>query len=87
MEIAQPEQVEESSSLVDLMKLLQESVKAATDTKTAGSEKPVSVADAKKARDKRPAAAKKPAAAKAKPAADEAEDAESARPARRRKSA
>ena len=87
VEIAQPEQVEESANLVDLMKLLEASVKAATDSKTAGSEEPVSVADHKSARAKRPAAAKKPASAKA-PAAksDEAEEAD-ARPARRRKSA
>ena len=36
-EIEQPEQVEESANLVDLMELLEASVKAATDTKTAGS--------------------------------------------------
>ena len=87
VEIEQPEQVEESANLVDLMKLLEASVKAATDSKAAGTEEPVSVADAKKAREKRPAAAKKPAAAKAASAkSDEAEEAE-ARPARRRKSA
>ena len=89
VEIAQPEQVEESANLVDLMKLLEASVKAATDTKTAGSTEPVSVADHKSAREKRPAAAKKPAAAKSKAAsaASDAEDEEAARPARRRKSA
>ena len=59
------------------MKLLEASVKAATDTKAEGAKEPVSVADAKKAREKRPAAAKKPAAAKAAAKADdEAEEAE-----------
>jgi DNA end-binding protein Ku len=83
VEIATPEPVEESANLVDLMKLLEASVKAATDSKTAGATEPVNVADAKEARAKRPAAKK----ATAKPAAAEADDAESARPARRRKSA
>ena len=88
-EIAAPEPVAESTNLVDLMKLLEASVKQATDHKT----EPVSVADAKKERASRPAkaAAAKPAAktttrkaaeAKAKDAEDEAEE---ARPARRRK--
>ena len=81
VEIEQPEQVEESANLVDLMKLLEASVKAATDSKAAGAEEPVSVADAKKDREKRPAAAKKPAAAKATAAkSDEAEEAERRRP-------
>ena len=86
-EIVAPEPVEESTNLVDLMKLLEASVKQATDDKT----KPVSVADAKKERASRPAKADaKPAAkatgrkstAKAKDTEDEAEE---ARPARRRK--
>jgi len=94
VEVAAPEPVAESTNLVDLMKLLEASVKAATDEKTAGSREPVSVAEAKKERASRPAKAaeakeagkssarKAAAAAKGKDAADEAED---ARPARRRK--
>lgn len=85
VEIATPEPAEESANLVDLMKLLEASVKAATDSKAAGTTEPVNVADAKKAREKRPPAKKSTTAAK--PAADEADDADSARPTRRRKSA
>ena len=88
-EIAAPEPVEESTNLVDLMKLLEASVKQATDQKS----EPVSVADAKKERASRPAktsetkpatktTARKTAEAKAKAAEDEAEE---ARPTRRRK--
>ena len=86
-EIVAPEPAAESTNLVDLMKLLEASVKQATDDKT----KPVSVAEAKKERASRPAKADaKPAAkpvarkstAKAKDAEEEAEE---ARPARRRK--
>jgi len=66
VEVSEPEPVEESTNLVDLMKLLQASVKAATDEKAKASPAPVSVADAKKERADRPAAAKRaPAAAKA----------------------
>lgn len=94
VEVAEPEPVEESANLVDLMKLLQASVKAATDEKAKASPAPVSVAEAKKERAERPAAAKRtPAASKAKAgsaaaeAAAEAADAEAeeAKPARRRK--
>ncbi|HYO43851.1 MAG TPA: Ku protein [Candidatus Limnocylindrales bacterium] len=92
VEVAEPEPVEESTNLVDLMKLLQASVKAATSEKTKASPAPVSVADAKKERAGRaPAAKKAPAASKAKPGAAatseadaEAEEAET-KPARRRK--
>jgi DNA end-binding protein Ku len=87
-EIAAPEPVEESTKIVDLMKLLEASVKQATDDKT----KPVSVAEAKKERASRPAkatdakpaskAAARKSTAKAKDTEDEAEE---ARPARRRK--
>jgi DNA end-binding protein Ku len=90
-EIVAPEPVAESANLVDLMKLLEASVKAATDEKKSGAPEPVSVADAKNARASRPVKATdaKPAsksttrktAAKAK---DE-DEAEEARPARRRK--
>jgi DNA end-binding protein Ku len=83
VEIKEPEPVEESANLVDLMKLLQASVKAATDEKGKGAEKPTSVEEAKKERASRPAAKKTTAKAKA---ADE-DEAEEARPARRRKSA
>jgi DNA end-binding protein Ku len=82
-EIVAPEPAEESANLVDLMKLLEASVKAATDTK--GKEEPVSVAAAKEERAARPAAKKATAAKAAAKADDEAE--EEARPARRRKSA
>ena len=78
-EIALPAPVEESTSLVDLMKLLEASVKAATDQKAKDSPAPVSVREAKKARAKRPA--------KAAAAASDAEDEAEERPARRRKSA
>ena len=93
-EIVAPEPVAESANLVDLMKLLEASVKAATDQKTAGAPEPVSVAEAKKERASRPAKAaeakagskstarKSAAAAKGKEAEDEAQE---ARPARRRK--
>jgi DNA end-binding protein Ku len=92
-EITAPEPVAESANLVDLMKLLEASVKQATDQKTSGAPEPVSVADAKKQRASRPAKAvpakstskstgRKAAAAKGKEAEDEAEE---ARPARRRK--
>jgi DNA end-binding protein Ku len=87
-EIAAPEPVEESTKIVDLMKLLEASVKQATDDKT----KPVSVAEAKKERASRPAKAtdakpaSKPAARKSTAKAKDTEDeAEEARPARRRK--
>jgi DNA end-binding protein Ku len=94
-EIVAPEPVAESTNIVDLMKLLEASVKAATDQKTAGSPEPVSVADAKKERASRPAkaAASKPAAAKstarkaAAAKADDEDEAADARPARRRKTA
>ncbi len=88
VEIATPEPVEESANLVDLMKLLEASVKAATDSKAAGTTEPVNVADAKKAREKRPAAKKATSPAKpAATAAEEADESDSARPTRRRKSA
>jgi DNA end-binding protein Ku len=85
VEVAEPEPVEESANLVDLMKLLQASVKAATDEKAKGAAPPVSVADAKKDRAEKAAAKPRAAASKAKAAADD--EAEEARPVRRRKSA
>ncbi|HEY7736910.1 MAG TPA: hypothetical protein VH813_08970, partial [Candidatus Limnocylindrales bacterium] len=75
VEVEAPEPVEEGTKIVDLMKLLEDSVKAATDARSKGGEEPVSVEEAKKAREKRPA--RRPAA-KAK---------EEAKPARRRKTA
>ena len=83
VEIAQPAPVAESANLVDLMKLLEASVKAATDARAAGSEAPVSVAQAKAARASKSAREKAAAAEAPRPADDAAE----ARPARRRKSA
>jgi DNA end-binding protein Ku len=86
VEIKAPEPEAESASLVDLMKLLQDSVKQATDQKTKGA--PVSVAEAKKEREARPAASKAKANAKtAKADATEEAEAEEAKPARRRKTA
>jgi DNA end-binding protein Ku len=89
VELKQPEPAEESANLVDLMKLLEASVKAATDEKAKGAKEPVSVADAKKERAERPAKApsKAPARKAAAAKGEEAEEAEEARPARRRKSA
>ena len=85
-EIVTPEPVESGSNLVDLMKLLEASVKAATDAKVAASPAPVSVAEAKAGRADRASKAKAAASKAAKD--DEAEDeAAEARPARRRKSA
>jgi DNA end-binding protein Ku len=86
VEIKAPEPEEESASLVDLMKLLQDSVKQATDQKTKGA--PVSVAEAKKEREARPEASKARANARtAKADASEDAEAEEAKPARRRKTA
>ena len=86
VEIEAPEPQEESASLVDLMKLLQDSVKQATDQKTKGA--PVSVAEAKKERDARPAAARSKANSKAAAGSgDDEDEAEEAKPARRRRSA
>ena len=81
-EIAAPTPVEESTSLVDLMKLLEASVKAATDQKTKDTPAPVSVTEVKQARASRRAKAAEDATADA----AESADAE-ARPARRRRSA
>ena len=47
VEVAEPEPVAESANLVDLMKLLQASVKAATDERARETPEPVSVAQAK----------------------------------------
>ncbi len=82
-EIAMPAPAEESTNLVDLMKLLEASVRAATEARTAASPAPVSVAEAKAGRTSRASKAKAAEAAAAEAEAAEAE----ARPARRRKSA
>jgi DNA end-binding protein Ku len=94
VEIVQPEPVEESANIVDLMKLLEASVKAAADTRAKAAPAPVSVAEAKEQRSNRKAAAP---AAKSKPGTSgeaggvdgtaAADEAEAARPVRRRKSA
>jgi DNA end-binding protein Ku len=85
------EEPEESGKLIDLMAALEASVSAAKAARAASAEQPVSVAEAREARDKK-AAARKPAAtrSRAKAAANEAEaEAEDgkAKPARKRKSA
>ena len=93
-EVFEPEPVEETGKLVDLMAALEASVNAAKAAR--GGEKPVSVAEAKKARAARPAhaeeadeAEKKPArrASRAARGKEAGEELEEARPARRRKSA
>jgi DNA end-binding protein Ku len=91
-EIVAPAPVEESASLVDLMKLLEASVKAATDQRARDTPAPVSVTEAKRERASRPTKAARVKAdgarADAQPAAEDEEAAEAvARPARRRKSA
>ena len=85
------EEPEESGKLVDLMAALEASVSAAKAAREAGSERPVSVAEAREAREAAgKGAAKKPAASRsrAKAASDEAEAEEApAKPARKRKTA
>jgi len=87
VEVPAPEPAEESTNLVDLMKLLEASVKAATDQRTADSPAPVSVAEVKKERASRPAAKAKAAKAEAEAEASVESVAADVRPARRRKSA
>jgi DNA end-binding protein Ku len=87
VEIAEPEPVEESANLVDLMKLLQASVKQATDDKGKDVKAPTSVEEAKKERATRSATKAKPAAKAASKAKADEDEAEESRPARRRKSA
>jgi DNA end-binding protein Ku len=84
VEIAAPEPAEESSNLVDLMKLLQASVKAATDQRTKDSAVPVSVSEARAERASRSA---EEANTETSEVADAATRSERAAPARRRKSA
>jgi len=81
-EVKTPEPAEDTGKLVDLMAALEASVNAAKASRAG--EKPVSVAEAKKAREGK--AAEKPAARKRATHEDEAE-AESAAPKRKRKTA
>ena len=90
-QVVEPQPVEETGNLIDLMAALEASVNAAKQAR--GGAKPVSVKDAKKARAERPARAKEAGKAERQPArragsarGKEAEERE-ARPARRRKSA
>jgi len=97
-EVAAPAPVEEETKLVDLMKLLEASVRAATGAK--GGEEPVSVAEAKRQRAARPARAKDAAGSERKAARTgsrtsrtgeaapgPAEEPAEAKPARRRRTA
>ena len=87
VEVAEPEPVAESANLVDLMKLLQASVKAATDERARETPEPVSVAQAKQDRATETAAAGKAGAASRKRDAAPGDAEAEARPARRRKTA
>jgi DNA end-binding protein Ku len=84
-QVVEAPQAEEAATgnLVDLMKLLEASVKAQVDARDGKAASPVSLADEKAARDAAPRPAAKKAAAKAK--ADDDAEAEEARPARRRR--
>jgi DNA end-binding protein Ku len=93
-EVVEPEPVEETGKLVDLMAALEASVSAAKAAR--GGEKPVSVSEARKEREKRPTRVKEETAASKRPAArsgraargKEAEgELAEARPARKRKTA
>ncbi|MDQ3126877.1 MAG: Ku protein, partial [Chloroflexota bacterium] len=91
-EVKAPEPVEQGGKLIDLMAALEASVNAAKEARSAGSEKPVSVADARQARDKKATSAATPAAkprtaakSRAKAVAEDEETA--AKPARKRRSA
>jgi DNA end-binding protein Ku len=91
VEIAEPEAAAEGTNLVDLMKLLEASVKAATDNRAKDTPVPVSVAQAKEAKAARAAKATLTDATKTMPAgAPDAEaraDDVTPRASRRRKSA
>jgi DNA end-binding protein Ku len=82
-EVTTPEPVEESGKLVDLMAALEASVNAAKAAR--GSEKPVSVADAKKAREGRAETAAAGGRKTAAKAASKTADGEATAPARSRK--
>jgi DNA end-binding protein Ku len=81
-EVKAPEPVEEGGKLIDLMAALEASVNAAKAARSA--DKPVSVADAKKARAGKAATAEKASTAKAKATAKADDEAEAA-PAKTRK--
>ena len=95
-ETVEIEQPEEGGKLIDLMAALEASVKSAKEARSAGAEKPVSVAEAREAKEAKAKTASKTAAKAAKPAAaksrakaadaDEDDDAK-AKPARKRKTA
>jgi DNA end-binding protein Ku len=82
-EVKAPEPVEEGGKLIDLMAALEASVNAAKAARS--SDKPVSVAEAKKARAGKAAPAKTASTAKAKAAAKADDEAEDAAPAKTRK--
>ena len=85
-EVKAPEPVEEGGKLIDLMAALEASVNAAKASRAG--DKPVSVADAKKARDDKAASGKATASKAKKPAKpDDEAEAAPARPARKRKTA
>ena len=93
-EVVEPEPVEETGKLVDLMAALEASVSAAKAAR--GGEKPVSVSEARKEREKRPARAKEESAGSKRPAAragraargkEADEELAEARPGRKRKTA
>jgi DNA end-binding protein Ku len=93
-EVVEPEPVEETGKLVDLMAALEASVSAAKAAR--GGEKPVSVSEARKEREKRPTRAKDETAAAKRPAAragraargkEGEEELAEARPTRKRKTA
>ncbi len=84
-EVKAPEPAEDTGKLVDLMAALEASVNAAKAARSG--EKPVSVAEAKKAREDRDGTAAKPAASRAKRATHDDEETEAAAPKRKRKTA
>jgi DNA end-binding protein Ku len=86
-QIVEPPQAEEAASgnLVDLMRLLEASVKAQVDTRNGKAETPVSLAEAKEKREAEPKRAAKPKAAKSDEGDAEAAEAAEHRPARRKR--
>jgi DNA end-binding protein Ku len=93
-ETVEIEAPEETGKLIDLMAALEASVSAAKAAREAGTEAPVSVAEAREAKAAKAtkASASKATSAKAKAAAEadadaEAEDVAAAKPARKRKTA
>jgi DNA end-binding protein Ku len=84
-EVKAPEPAEETGKLVDLMAALEASVNAAKAARAG--EKPVSVAEAKKAREGKAEPAAKAASSRSKRAAAAEDEAETAAPKRKRKTA